>query len=85
MAPAGLRAHELASPLDPVALIVPPGDVYYGDLLAKRAQAYSVPETAWTYSRFDGLWASVGFCVMFLAIRASWNWSFNVLFRRKAR
>jgi hypothetical protein len=71
--------------LDPVRLVVPKGDPYYGPGLIVRANSYSDPATAWAYSRVDGLWASVGFCVMFLALRWTWNYAFSVLFRRRAR
>lgn len=70
--------------LDPVRLVVPKGDPYYGPGLIVRANSYSDPATAWAYSRVDGLWASVGFCVMFLALRWTWNYAFSVLFRRRA-
>ena len=64
---------------------MPRGDPYYGPLLELRARSYEDPATAWAYSRFDGLWASAGFCVLFLALRWAWNYAFNVLFRRRAR
>lgn len=71
--------------LDPVRLIAPAGDKYYADILHARARSYEEEATAWTYSRFDGLWASVGFCVLFLAARWAWNAAFSRLMRRKAR
>ena len=46
--------------LDPVRVVVPKGHVYYGPLLVVRAKSYLDPETSWSYSRVDGLWASVG-------------------------
>ena len=71
--------------LDPVRLVVPGGDPYYGPLLLKRAASYDVEAISWSYSRFDGLWASVGFCVLFLMLRWAWNALFSSLFRRRAR
>lgn len=71
--------------LDPLRLIVPPNDVYYGPIMQKRAQSHAAGDTTWSYSRFDGLWASVGFCIMFLALRWVWNAVFSNLFRRRAR
>jgi hypothetical protein len=71
--------------LDPVRVVVPKGHVYYGPLLVVRAKSYLDPETSWSYSRVDGLWASVGFCIFFLALRWTWNYSFSVLLRRRAR
>lgn len=71
--------------LDPVRIVVPRGDPYYGPLLVTRARSYAEEETSWAYSRFDGLWASVGFCVLFLVLRWAFNCGFSVLFRRRCR
>lgn len=70
--------------LDPIRLVVPRGDTYYEPLLHTRTRSYEEPETSWSYSRFDGLCASVGFCVFFLCVRWSWNHAFTVFLRRRA-
>lgn len=73
----------LGSVLDPLVYVVPSGDQFYTPALEQRAKAYADEESAWVYSRFDGLWASVGICVLFLCVRWAWNQAFAMLFRRR--
>lgn len=71
--------------LDPLRLVVPRGDPYYGPIMHKRAMSYTQEAGEWSFSRFDGLWASVGFCLLFLSVRWAWNAVFSRMFRRRAR
>ncbi|KAF8073226.1 Cers5 [Scenedesmus sp. PABB004] len=62
---------------DPLWWVLPSGDSDYAAALRLRAQHREA------FSRFDGLWGSVGLCVAFLSLRLVFNNAFKTLTRAR--